>query len=98
MKDKFKGIILMTDGGQSFALDQTPLPEAVKALEDKDIHRFAIGIGQEVARPELRLIAGDDVLVASDYEYLLTNIDQTIEGLATRGCRGTFCKTAKLCK
>ena len=78
----------MTDGQSSYHPDETPLPEAVKPLIDRQILRYAIGIGPEISEIEMKTIAGDNVLLAADFDALLTKIEQQIGLIGRGGCKG----------
>ena len=80
----------MTDGQQSYAPDQVGIPEAVKPLVDAGVLRYAIGIGTEISPVELKVIAGDNVVLADDFDSLIQKIETQIRIIGQRGCKGWF--------
>lgn len=78
----------MTDGIQSYAKDQVSLKEAVKPLIEASVLRYAIGIGREIARTELSVVAGDNVVVADNFDELIRKIDLQIGLIGRGGCKG----------
>lgn len=83
-----KALVLMTDGIQSYAKDQVSLKEAVKPLIEASVLRYAIGIGREIARTELSVVAGDNVVVADNFDELIRKIDLQIGLIGRGGCKG----------
>jgi len=78
----------MTDGYQSYAADQIDIPVAVKPLIDGGVLRYAIGIGEEISPVELRAIAGDNVVLAEDFDQLVNKIETQVRLIGQRGCKG----------
>ena len=83
----------MTDGQQSYAPDQVAIPDAVRPLVEDGTLRYAIGIGEEISPVELEAIAGDNVVLAEDFNQLLNKIETQIRIIGKRGCKGihAFC-------
>ena len=82
----------MTDGQQSYALDEVAIPDAVRPLVEDGTLRYAIGIGEEISPVELEAIAGDNVVRADDFNQLLTKIETQIRIIGKRGCKGMVWK------
>ena len=78
----------MTDGQQSWSRDQIPLPDAVRPLIENGTLRYAVGIGSEISPVELNVIAGDNVVLAADFESLLGKLEEQIGLIGTDGCKG----------
>ena len=83
----------MTDGQQSYAPDQVAIPDAVRPLIDDGTLRYAIGIGSEISPVELGAIAGDNVVLADDFNQLLSKIETQIRIIGKRGCKGNTTNT-----
>lgn len=81
----------MTDGQQSYADDQIELPTAVQPLVDKKVLRYAVGVGDEISKVELNVVAGDNVVLADNFNELLSKIELQISLIAKRGCKGKNC-------
>ena len=62
-------LVLITDGRQSGDPDSLPLSEAVKKLRNKKIKIVFVGIGADVDRRELKLLA-DDVFFVPSFQHL----------------------------
>lgn len=78
----------MTDGQQSYSRDQIELTEAMKPFVEYGTLRYAIGIGSEISPVELEVIAGTNVVLADDFDSLLTKIEEQIILIGTGGCKG----------
>lgn len=78
----------MTDGQQSYADDMIELPAAVKPLIDGDVLRYAVGIGSEISEYDLSVVAGENLVLADDFDALLTKIEDQISLIGRRGCKG----------
>lgn len=67
-------LILLTDGQQSSDLKATPLEEAVVPLFQLGVKVFAVGVGDQFSRDELRLIVEKDrdIFTVNDFDDLLT--------------------------
>lgn len=83
-----QAIVLMTDGVQTYAEDQVSLSVAMKPLKDASVFSYAIGIGPEIAREELKIVADGNVVVASNFDELLKKIDLQIGLIGRGGCKG----------
>lgn len=78
----------MTDGQQSYAPDAIELEDAVDALEQQGILRYAVGIGSEISNMSLQVIAGENTVFAEDFGSLMTKIEDQIGLIGTGGCKG----------
>lgn len=78
----------MTDGQQSYADDMIELPVAIKPLVDVNALRYAVGIGSEISEYDLSVIAGNNVVLADDFDTLLMKIEDQISLIGRRGCKG----------
>lgn len=79
----------MTDGQSSYHPKETPISEAVQPLINARVLRYAVGIGPEISPVELQSIAGDNVLLAANFDALLTKIEEQIGLIGRGGCKGT---------
>ena len=78
----------MTDGQQSYAPDQIDLEDAIKPFVDGKFSRYAVGIGSEISPVELELIAGENVVLAKDFNSLVLKIEQQMGVIGTSVCKG----------
>ena len=78
----------MTDGQQSWSRDQIPLRQAIHPFIKMGVLRYAIGIGSEISPVELEVIAGENVVLAEDFDELLMKIEDQIGLIGTEGCKG----------
>jgi len=84
----FQALVLMTDGQQSWSREQIPLRQAIHPFIKMGVLRYAIGIGSEISPVELELIAGENVVLADDFDALLMKIEDQIGLIGTEGCKG----------
>lgn len=68
-------LILLTDGKQNSDPRATPLEEAVLPLFQLGVKIFAVGVGEQFSRDELRLIVekDQDIFAVNDFDELLAN-------------------------
>ena len=71
-------LILLTDGKQNSDPRATPLEDAVLPLFQLGVKVFAIGVGDQVSRDELRLIVekDQDIFTVNDFDDLLAKSHQ----------------------
>lgn len=71
-------LILLTDGKQNSDPRATPLEDAVLPLFQLGVKVFAIGVGDQVSRDELRLIVEkeQDIFTVNDFDDLLAKSHQ----------------------
>ena len=71
-------LILLTDGKQNSDPRATPLEDAVLPLFQLGVKMFAIGVGDQVSRDELRLIVekDQDIFTVNDFDDLLAKSHQ----------------------
>ena len=73
-----KVLILLTDGKQNSDPRATPLEEAVLPLFQLGVKVFAVGVGDQISRDELRLIVekDQDIFTVDDFDDLLAKSHQ----------------------
>lgn len=78
--------VVLTDGKQTVSSDAQPLDIASEPLREEGVYIFAIGIGKEVDRKELRLMTENDadVVVADSFDDLRNRVDT----LGKSACEG----------
>lgn len=71
-------LILLTDGKQNSDPRATPLEEAVLPLFQLGVKVFAVGVGDQISRDELRLIVekDHDIFTMKDFDDLLAKSHQ----------------------
>lgn len=71
-------LILLTDGKQNSDPRATPLEEAVLPLFQLGVKVFAVGVGDQISRDELRLIVekDQDIFTVDDFDDLLAKSHQ----------------------
>lgn len=78
----------MTDGQDSYAPDQVPMEQAIRPFIRDGILRYAVGIGSEINPLYLKLIADDNVVLATNFDELLSKIGQQIGQIGKGTCKG----------
>ncbi|XP_078377620.1 SCO-spondin-like [Oculina patagonica] len=94
-------LILLTDGKQNSDPRATPLEEAVLPLFQLGVKVFAVGVGDQISRDELRLIVekDQDIFTMKDFDDLLAKSHQIARAtcdevkaneLSLQGLAGTY--------
>ena len=87
-------LILLTDGRQNSDPRATPLEEAVFPLFQLGVKVFAVGVGDQISRDELRLIVekDQDIFTMNDFDDLLMRSHE-IARVACDEVKASECKS-----